>query len=125
MTKSRKMPTMPRMIDRSIRVNPSLEVLRPGSNLQLSTMRVQPQDSSRMEVQHEPRPSSAERELLVTKTRQNGLMSVLKPIWPVLLAIVFAGELVAQPAYDAINDPPHNYGERRPKDKFTRLQDDI
>ena len=78
-----------------------------------------------MEVQHEPRPSSAERELLVTKTRQNGLMSVLKPTWPVLLAIVLAGELVAQPAYDAINDPPHNYGERRPKDKFTRLQDDI
>ena len=35
------------------------------------------------------------------------------------------GYLPAQPAYDAINDPPHNYNQRRPKDKFTRLQDDI
>ncbi len=65
------------------------------------------------------------RELPVPKARPNDLMRALKSIWPVLLAIVSAGNLPAQPAYDAINDPPHNYNERRPRDKFTRLQDDI
>jgi hypothetical protein len=52
-------------------------------------------------------------------------MRVVKSIWPVLLVIGFARALPAQPAYDAINDPPHNYNQRRPRDKFTRLQDDL
>lgn len=50
---------------------------------------------------------------------------VPQSIWPVLLAVVTAGYLPAQPAFDAINDAPHHYNERRPADKFTRLQDDI
>lgn len=52
-------------------------------------------------------------------------MKVVKSAWPMLLAILVARELPAQPAYDAINDPPHLYNERRPRDKFTRLRDDI
>ena len=52
-------------------------------------------------------------------------MNVANCIWPALLSILITGNLSAQPAYDAINDPPHNYNQRRPKDKFTRLQDDI
>ena len=42
-----------------------------------------------------------------------------------MLAFIAVVSLPAQPAYDAINDPPHNYNERRPRDKFTRVQDDI
>jgi hypothetical protein len=70
-------------------------------------------------------PGFNARELPVTKARLNVLVNVPKSIWPALLAIVTAGYLPAQPAYDAIYDPPHNYNERRPADKFTRLLDDI
>lgn len=42
-----------------------------------------------------------------------------------MLACIAAGHLAAQPAYDAINEPPHRYNERRPADKFTRLQNDL
>lgn len=33
--------------------------------------------------------------------------------------------LSAQPAFDAIYDPPHSYNARQPTDKFTRLLDDL
>ena len=52
-------------------------------------------------------------------------MNVPKSIWLTLLAVTAAAYLPAQPAYDAIYDPPHSYNERQPTDKFTRLLDDL
>jgi hypothetical protein len=65
------------------------------------------------------------REFPVTKARLIQLVSVSRSIWPALLAVLSVGYLPAQPAYDAIYDPPHSYNEKRPQDKFTRLRDDI
>jgi hypothetical protein len=40
---------------------------------------------------------------------------------PILLGLT--GVAPAQPAFDAIDEPPHNYFERRPTDKFTQMRD--
>jgi hypothetical protein len=65
------------------------------------------------------------REWAGTMARLNHLMCVPKFMWPVLLAVLTTDSLPAQPAYDAIYDPPHNYNEHRPRDTFTRRLDDL
>lgn len=49
-----------------------------------------------------------------------------KCLWGVLIATVgLALNVPAQPAFDAIDEPPHLYFQRRPQDKFSQMRDAI
>ena len=41
------------------------------------------------------------------------------------MGATFLSTALAQPTFDEINEPPHNYLQRRPADKFTQLRDDL
>lgn len=41
------------------------------------------------------------------------------------MSAAFLSTALAEPTFDEINEPPHNYLQRRPADKFTQLRDDL
>ena len=51
------------------------------------------------------------------------LRRMIRPWLAVLLVVAAAGDLSAQPRYDDIDEPPHNYRQRIPTDRFTRLKE--
>jgi hypothetical protein len=43
----------------------------------------------------------------------------------VFLLMAVRGSALAQPNYDEIDEPPHNYRKRTPQDRFTKLKGDL
>lgn len=50
-------------------------------------------------------------------------ISKSKQCWRALIGALVVVATHAQPAFDEIYEPPHNYLQRRPADRFTRLKD--